>query len=257
MENQASKLGICVLLPFYNNRSSVGKVISSLAEGGYKIVAVDDGSDDGSSEVVSGLKGSVPETLAGLVSYPENKGKGYALAQGFALARRMGFRYALTFDADGQHTVAGADALVRAASEIGPERLRKTILVGSRERRGKDGKSKFANNFSNFWLMVQTLRKLPDTQSGLRLYPLSEVGSKRYFSKRYEFELEVLARAAWDGLDLVPVPVEVVYDQTERVSHFRPGKDFMRITCLNIVLTLLSPIWGYPKMAIARWLSNR
>lgn len=250
MGEAAAKLGICVLLPFYNNKNSVGEVITSLAESGYKIIAVDDGSDDGSLEIVTKLRDAVPETIVGLVSYRKNKGKGYALTQGFYHAWRMGFRYALTFDADGQHTVSSADALIQAASEMSSQELEGSILIGSRAKRGKDSSSRFANNFSNFWMMVQTLRKLPDTQSGCRLYPLSEVGVKHYFSTRYEFEIEVLVRGAWNGLNLVPVPIEVVYEQAERVSHFRPGKDFLRITCLNVLLTLLSPIYGYPKIVI-------
>ncbi len=258
LKEAMTDLGVCLLLPFYNNRKTVGAVVDALYDAGYRIVAVNDGSTDGSAQVVEGRR----DKLAGYVSYKQNRGKGYALRCGFKEARSLGFGYALTFDADGQHTVAGADALVGALCGSAAGRqytpaAANSIFIGSRQMRGKDGGSKFANDFSNFWLMVQTLKRLPDTQSGCRIYPLRAVCSKHYFSNRYEFELEVLARGAWDGMDLVPVPVEVVYEQEERVSHFRPGRDFMRITLLNILLTLLSPVYGWPKILIHRVFSKR
>ena len=66
-----------------------------------------------------------------------------------------------------------------------------------------------------------------------------------FMGNRYEFETEVLVRLAWKGLEIVEVPVDVLYPQ-DRVTHFRKGKDFMRISLMNTYLTLGALFWGYP-----------
>ena len=111
----------------------------------------------------------------------------------------------------------------------------------------------FANKFSNFWFKVQTCKSLPDTQTGYRLYPLKQMGTMWWVTSRYEAELEMLVFAAWHGIKLVPVSINVYYPPVgERVSHFRPGMDFFRISVLNTVLCVLAVLYGGPRMLISR-----
>ena len=93
---------------------------------------------------------------------------------------------------------------------------------------GVPKKSSFGNKFSNFWFWFETGIKLEDTQSGYRLYPLKTI-PKNYFTRKFEFEIEVIVRSAWNGVAVKNVPIKVLYDPSERVSHFRPFKDFTRI----------------------------
>jgi uncharacterized protein (DUF2062 family) len=109
-------------------------------------------------------------------------------------------------------------------------------------------KSSFGNRFSNFWFWVNTGVHLPDTQSGYRCYPLKKLANKRYITSKYEFEIEVMVRASWSGIDVLSVPVSVYYpDREERVSHFRPFKDFSRISVLNTFLVLIALLWIKPR----------
>lgn len=240
-------MGVCVIVPFYNNAGSVEKVIKTLYETGYKVVAVNDGSTDNPKADEWAGK------IGGYVEYKPNRGKGYALKQGFKKCRELGFKYALSFDADGQHTLKAAEAILEKANTLSHKELENTIIVGSRKTRGGDKKGKWANDFSNFWFKVQTLRLLTDTQSGCRLYPLEKVGKKRYITRRYEFEIEVLVRSAWNGVKFQEADIEAVYDEQNRVTHFRPFKDFARISILNTFLTIAAIVYGYPKMLINRW----
>ena len=238
-------LPLCFIVPFYNNGKTVGAVITSIKEAGYSVVAVNDGSTDSSLEAA---RGANPDFM---VSYARNRGKGYALRQGFKTALKEGFRYAMVFDADGQHTLTGAKAMIEAALDL-PEKDRvRTIIVGSRNRRGADGGGKFANNFSNFWLTVQTGRKLGDTQSGMRLYPLEKICKVNFLGNRYEFETEILVRMTWRGFSLMEVPVDVIYPEN-RVTHFRRGADFTRISLMNTFLTGAAVVYGYPRMLIEK-----
>ena len=113
--------------------------------------------------------------------------------------------------------------------------------------------NRFANRFSNFWFTVQTAHRLPDTQTGYRLYPLERMHGLRPTFDRYEAELEMLVRAAWRGIELIPVGVNVVYPpKGERISHFKPTADFVRISLLNTALCVLAAVYGYPRMALHR-----
>ncbi len=239
----------CVVVPFYNNRDTVCGVITSLYNEGYNVIAVADGPTDGSLELVEELEAvlTYKEDFT-LVALNGNKGKGRAIVEGMRKATEFGYRSALTFDADGQHTLQGAKAIFSAAENYNVENV---LLVGSRACRGADKGGRFANNFSNFWLKVQTGRSLPDTQSGCRLYPVLEIADSKWIGSRYEFETEALVRLIWRGIEPVVVPIDVLYTE-ERITHFRPLKDFFRISLMNTLLTFGAIFYGYPAMLIRR-----
>ena len=75
------------------------------------------------------------------------------------------------------------------------------------------------------------------------------MGKMKLLSSRYEAELALLVRSAWRGIDILPIPINVYYPpKEERVSHFRPGMDFFRISVLNTFLTFAALLYGYPAM---------
>ena len=237
---------VCFLVPFYNNSGTVGEVIESIQTAGYKVIAVNDGSTDGES-----LEKAEKVCPLALLSYDKNRGKGYALRCGFRKAKELGFSYALVFDADGQHTLSGAEAIIAKWDSLSDDEKKKSIVIGNRNRRGADSGGTFANNFSNFWFTVQTGMKAGDTQSGMRLYPLDRVNRVNFLGSRYEFETEVLVRLVWRGCRLVEVPVEVIYPE-DRVTHFRKGADFTRISLMNTFLTTGAFFYGYPRMLLSK-----
>ena len=126
-----------------------------------------------------------------------------------------------------------------------------TLLVGARNLTSDNmpGKNTFANKFSNFWFKLETGVKLQDTQSGYRLYPLHKINVQRfYYTAKYEFELEALVFAVWGGTTVRNIPIHVYYPpQEERVSHFRPFRDFTRISILNTFLVFITFLWIYPR----------
>lgn len=230
------RLGVCVVVPFYNNSRHLEAVLNGLKRFHTTIIAVSDGSTDGSESIARRCGVEV-------VSYQPNRGKGYALRKGFERALSLGFHYALTMDADGQHIPEESLALLKAL-----ERHPGALIVGVRRMKGmnQSAAAKFANRFSNFWFAVQTLQRLPDTQSGFRVYPLKAVSRICFLGKRYEFEVEVLVKAAWRGILILGEPVAVVYPpRKERVSFFRPLKDFMRISLMNSWLVIGAVFYGH------------
>ena len=124
------------------------------------------------------------------------------------------------------------------------------MIIGARKiRANQPKKSSFANKFSNFWFNLQTLKNITDTQSGFRAYPLEKIKNTTILSNRYEAELEIIVRLAWKGVKVESLPIDVYYPPIEeRVSHFRPDIDFIRISILNTCLTILAFAYGYPSM---------
>ena len=243
------ELGICVIIPTYNNKGTILQVIQSVADYCDDIFVVCDGPTDGTVELVK--QSAIPINV---VDYQPNKGKGTALVTGFREALKRGFRYAITLDSDGQHYPSDIPAFVEAIEEH-PDAL----IIGSRglKHDNMPQKNTFANKFSNFWFAVQTGKKLPDTQTGFRLYPLRKMGKMRIITSRYEAELELLVRSAWRNIKIVPIPINVYYPpQEERVSFFRPGKDFTRISILNTFFCFAAILYGYPSMLIRKLLSK-
>ncbi len=241
-------LKACVIIPTYNNAATLAKVIEDVALFSNHIVVVNDGSTDNSAEIVKNYP------IIQFISYPTNVGKGWAIRKAFCYAIEQGYQYAITIDSDGQHFAKDLPTFINKVEE-NPN----AIIIGARnmEQASVPGGSSFGNKFSNFWFKVETGISCTDTQSGFRLYPLSLLKTMRFITHKYEFEIEVLVRAAWKGLDIVSVPVTVYYaPKAERISHFRPYKDFFRISVLNTILVLIALLYIKPRDFIKAMLNR-
>ncbi len=235
---------VCAVIPTYQNAKTLLKVVADVHRVVDTVFVVDDGSNDGTAALLDKATGN--ERPEKVLTHPKNCGKGAALKTGLTYARQQGCRYAVTVDADGQHRADDIPALLKAVEEE-PDAL----AIGSRglQHENMPAKSTFANRFSNFWFALQTLQRLPDTQSGLRVYPLRRLHGLRWMSARYEAELTLLVFSAWAGVKLLPVPVSVYYPpRDQRVTHFRPGRDFTRISVLNTLLCFLMVVYGWPRI---------
>lgn len=235
---------VCAVIPTYQNAKTLLQVVADVHRVVDTVFVVDDGSNDGTAALLDKATGN--ERPEKVLTHPKNCGKGAALKTGLTYARQQGFRYAVTVDADGQHRADDIPALLKAVEEE-PDAL----AIGSRglQHENMPAKSTFANRFSNFWFALQTLQRLPDTQSGLRVYPLRRLHGLRWMSTRYEAELTLLVFSAWAGVKLLPVSVSVYYPpRDQRVTHFRPGRDFTRISVLNTLLCFLMVVYGWPRI---------
>lgn len=235
----------CVVVPTYNNAGTIAGVVASVREYCDAVYVANDGSTDGTAEILSGIEGiRVLEYADG-----KNRGKGYAIKNAFVAARADGFRNMITFDADGQHY---AEDIATLGAKM--EEMPGALIVGARDlaANGMPAGNTFANKFSNFWYRIETLERLEDTQSGLRLYPIDKLDGVSFVTDRYEFEVEVLVRAVWRGIEVVNVPIRVIYPE-DRVSHFRPFNDFARISLVNTGLVFGALFYYYPKKLI-KWL---
>jgi glycosyltransferase involved in cell wall biosynthesis len=233
------QLKACVIIPTFNNAATVGKVIEEVMQYCGHIIVVNDGSTDDTKAILERIQGIQ------IISYPVNKGKGWALRQAFSYAISKGYNTGITMDSDGQHFAADLPAFI--------EKLKlsaDTLVMGARNmsQESVPGKSSFGHKFSNFWFKVETGIKCPDTQTGFRMYPLHLLKGMRFFTVKYEFEIEVIVRAAWKGIAFDSIPIKVYYAPKEtRISHFRPFKDFTRISILNTIFVLITFFYIKPR----------
>jgi len=211
-----------IIIPVFNHERQIGEVIRQTLRLGLPVVVVDDGSTDSTAEIIDAIAGIT------ILRHSGNKGKGAAIRTGFAAAVAMNCDWALTLDGDGQHNPEDVWTLLDAVKE-GPRRL----VIG--RRRGMDEQdhvpwtSRFGRKFSNFWVWVAGGPWVEDSQSGFRLYPLPEALQLSIEARRYQFEVEILVKAHRQGITTTEVPVRVIYQKRgERVSHFRPWRDFLR-----------------------------
>ena len=156
---------LSIVLPCYNESRNLPVIVERLSKfwpaTNFELILVNNGSTDNTSEILNKFN------QIDIVSYPKNKGKGYALRQGFKFAWSKAYEYAITIDSDGQHFATDLPNFVEAI-----EKNPNAIIIGNRnmEQEGIPGKSSFGNRFSNFWFKFETGIKMPDTQSGYRLY---------------------------------------------------------------------------------------
>lgn len=232
-----NQLKICVIVPTYNNHKTLKRVLDSVLQYTSNVIVVNDGSTDTTVQILENYTHLVQ------VHHPKNYGKGIALRNGFKRALELNYDYAITIDSDGQHFASDIPSFISALEKQGD-----SLLIGSRNMTQENvpKKSSFGNKFSNFWFWFETGIKLEDTQSGYRLYPLQKIPSI-YFTNKFEFEIEVIVRSAWKDIPVKNIPVQVLYDPTERVSHFRPFKDFTRISILNTVLVTITLFYIKPR----------
>jgi len=239
LQAKFTELQTCVIIPTYNNAATLERVIADVASYTTNIIVVNDGSTDGTEDILEFFP------FVNIVQYEKNIGKGWALRKGFTRAVELGYHFAITIDSDGQHFAKDIPGFI--------EKLKTSkgaIIIGARnmDQTSVPGKSSFGNKFSNFWFKVETGITAPDTQSGYRLYPIFLLKDTRFFTRKYEFEIEVLVRAAWKGIHVESIPVKVYYPpKEERISHFRPFEDFTRISILNTILVLVTFFYIKPR----------
>ena len=233
-------ISYAVIIPVYNHGGTLAKVIddvlAKLPEA--TVFVINDGSTDSTTAVLQNLETKYPSGSTNpmrILHHRHNQGKGAALLTGFAAAHDAGCTHAITIDSDGQHLVSDIFRLMQI-SQLFPDDL----IIGDRQMDFADvpRRSKRGRDMSRFWMLLQTGQDVPDTQCGLRIYPLKHTLTLTHIFRRFDFETETLVRHAWAGLQVRSAPITCIYFTAEnRITHFRPVRDTLRGVRLNVMLT--------------------
>ena len=239
MADTAALLGrdnIAVVIPALNEALRIRDVVEGALAHCDRVIVIDDGSDDGTSEAIADL----PVTL---LRHATRMGKGAGLRDGFAEALRQGALAVVTMDGDGQHRAEDIPRLLAAAN-----RRPGWLVIGARLRRRANQPlyRRLANEFGDWGIAWGTGYQVADSQSGQRLYPANvcALACSGIPGEDFVFEAQVVMSAAQElGTRCVSVPIEARYNQVHgapdfRPSHFRPLRDLWRITS-HIVMQCL------------------
>lgn len=215
-----------VLIPAYQPDARLPRLILELhrADPSSKIVVVDDGSGQKFSDIFE----ASATAGAHVISYENNRGKGYALREGFTWIRDVAGdsrECVVTADADGQHTLNDIFRVGRTCTDTGKSVLGVREFVGHVPARSRIGNTATS---ALFWLA--TGWKLKDTQTGLRAFPVALLPELlKVQGDRYEYELRVLLHLAKFRHPVTQIPIETIYEAGNPTSHFRPLQDSARI----------------------------
>lgn len=232
----------CVVLPTYNNPNTLSRVLDGVLEFTTDVIVVNDGSTDNTREILK----NYPQIVQ--LHHAKNTGKGHALKTGFKHAVSLGFDYAITLDTDGQHFPSDIPNFIEALDASEDKNI---LMIGDRNMNTADvlARSAKGNRVSTFWMKAATGLKLQDSQSGFRLYPIKAIDGIKFMktTKKFEFEIEVIVKSYWAGIAIVHVPIDILYDMKERVSHFRPFMDIARMVVLYIWFLLVRLFYITPR----------
>ena len=217
MNSELRTRRVGVVIPAFEASASLAGVLDGLLRflPADKILVVDDGSTDGTSEIAK-----IRDVF--FLRHPANRGKGAALMSGLLEARKRGWEWALTVDADGQHTLEDMGKFFAARPDP-----RTGILVGSRQRSGTSmpWHRRFSNGLSTWIVSKLAGKPVFDAQCGFRAYRTDIV--KHFPSEgRFEWEAQVLILCCRSGHEIEKIPIHTVY--SGQGSHIRLGRDTWR-----------------------------
>jgi glycosyltransferase involved in cell wall biosynthesis len=214
---------VCVIVPVYNERLTITSTVTSLRQTFGLVVCVDDGSTDGSGELARAAGATV-------LRHVVNLGQGAALQTGFDHAIERGAQHVVTFDADGQHLVEDAVAMVRHARLTGVDVVLASRFIGSTE--GMPALRGLVLRAGVWFTRWTADLQVTDTHNGLRVLSARALTAIRLELPRMAYASELLNSIVPAGLTYDEVPTTVLYTSYSRAKGQR------NINSLNILFDL-------------------
>ena len=224
----------CAVIPVYNHEEAVGGVVENVLAHHLPCILVDDGSGATCARELARLAAAAPEQIT-LLRHPLNRGKGSAVLTGARRAAQAGYSHALQIDADAQHRAADIPRFLAQAAAR-PQAL----IIGCPEYDVSAPALRLrARSLTHLWVSINTLsRRIQDSMCGFRVYPLAsllELDGRRKLGARMDFDIEVVVRLYWMGIEIINLPTRVVYPRNT-VSHFRACSDTLLISRAHATL---------------------
>ena len=219
---------VAVVMPAYNVQSRVAEAVRTVPDFVDDIVVVDDASEDSTAQALAGLS----RPGLSVLTHDKNRGVGAAICSGAAHAMTRGAEVIAVMAGDGQMDPGDLAAVLDPVARGTADYVKGNRFAHEDIWRVMP-KSRLAGNMvlsvltrvtSGYWHIF-------DSQCGFRLYPLPETINLGAKTRRFQYEVEILALAAWNGIQIIEAPVSAKYPPpSERVSHFKSGLDFWRNT---------------------------
>lgn len=148
------KKDLAIIIPAFNEQDSIGEVLESLYKN-WNVFVVDDKSVDNTTKIISKFR-------VNLIRNKFNLGYSRSIQKGILKAKQSGFRYAITFDCDGEHRAEHLPEFIKLLKKGN------ALVVGSRNKKNRFSEKLFSI-FMNFFF------KIEDPFCGLKGYDLTQI----------------------------------------------------------------------------------
>lgn len=210
-----------VLIPIFEPTDKTIGFMKELSQESITILVV----DDGSGELYQEKFNQLALMNITVLSYPTNKGKGYALKYGFNYIKSAYPSYhIITADGDGQHTVVDIKNMIRRMEYVPQD----VVLLGVRhfDKKTTPKKSYYGNRMTSLIYYLSSGIRLEDTQTGLRGFHYQMIPDLLHIpGNRFEYEMNQLIDLVKNGYTLEVLPIETIYENNNEHSHFRAIQD--------------------------------
>lgn len=225
----------CVIIPIYNNQTTIELVVESLACFNTPCLIVDDGSDALTKDVLLRLPDKFPWVR--VITRQKNGGKGAAMCEGFRTAFGEGYTHAVQLDADGQHDASDVPRFLAAALRTPGSLIMGKPLFDAAAPLAR----RYGRLVTQFWVAIETLSwAIPDALYGFRCYPLAPViqlYGRAKIGDGMVFDTAIAVRLFWMGVPVETLETRVTY-LAGGLSHFHYLRDNLRIIWLHIGLII-------------------
>lgn len=218
-----------ILIPAYEAAEFLPQLLRALKAivAPEQILVVNDGSQDHTQDVAQSEGVQV-------CHHSRNQGKAQALMTGFQWGMDRSYQWAITLDADGQHSPDDLNGFINQISSLTNKSI--GALLGARQFSGSMPRSRvFSNTTTTRILSFIAGQPLWDSQCGYRAYRLEALAQCRALeisTQGFQWESEVLVKMAWSQFQFTRVPVQTIYnDQGSHISHLSDTRKFIQMWC--------------------------
>ncbi|WP_432644873.1 glycosyltransferase family 2 protein [Methanobrevibacter sp.] len=202
---EEDKKNTYVILPAYNESTRIQPVIEKIAEKGYNMVIVNDGSSDNTLDVIKDSQRKYPDKIF-IYSHMINRGVGVAMQTGFDAVLRYNPKYIVNMDSDGQHDVDDLESVLepliagRAQAVIGVRPLKDMPLTRN-----------IANKIMNFLTRIFYKVDVSDSQTGFRAITIDALRKIEINSRGYLISSEFIREVNDNNIPFEEVEIKTIY----------------------------------------------
>lgn len=234
-------LRLCVVIPSFNDARTISEVVKDVVTTTpFPVLIVDDGSETPVSNALYSweVRQALEEGRVRVLRFEKNEGKGAALRAAINELVERGFTHMLTMDATGYYSARE----ILKLNEVGKKNPWDLIL-GNRGLKNDEAigfVARWKRKFASFWVKYETGSQIKDPQSGFRVYPLFPLQTMDFFTRHYDFDIEVLIRLMWRGIAVQEIDIVRTEEEIWEPARVHKFWDGLRISVLNLCLVVLS-----------------
>lgn len=219
MNSLENKNNIAAVIPFFNESRTINQIVNNTLQYVDCVIAVDDGSTDGSSL-------NIPENKnITLLKFNVNRGKGFALRKGLNEGVKKGYTRLITIDADLQHNPDEIPLLIYELKNF-------DIVIGNRLNNliNMPLHRRMSNKITSYLLSLKTGEKLTDCQCGFRAYNAEVIKNIKTVKNGYEAESEIIIKASRKGYKIGFTDISTIYGNEEsKMSPVKTTFNFIKV----------------------------